>query len=115
MTLNQLSGALLALLFVSAWLSKAAHGFFLHHHDDHPVCNVLFEKGQHLHDERYAGADCTWCDFLLSVPEALSITVILNPPTLLLVAASPIFYSFVHTKAACDTICLRGPPAIGVV
>ena len=111
LTTHRVKAALLALLFVSAWLSKSAHGFFLHHHhDERPVCHAAYEKGQHLHDERYAGEDCSWCHFLLSVPEVLSITVALRPPAFLPDAAAPVFYSPICATSVLGALCLRGPP-----
>jgi len=107
----QIKAALLALLFVSAWFSKSAHGFFLHQDDDHLVCNIAFEKGQHLHDQRYAGNDCAFCAFVISTPE---VPVFWRPVQRVVAPAftqsEPAFYSRPSVFAGFDLTFRRGPP-----
>lgn len=111
---HHLKAALLALLFVSAWLSKSAHGFFLHHHEEeHLVCHAEYEKGPHLHDERYAVETCSWCDFALSVPDALpalpAFSLIETPA---FAASEPVFYSKPCVSSGFDLTLRRGPPVV---
>lgn len=90
------------------------HALLAHHdHADRPTCYVATDHdGTHLHDERYAGEDCSLCAFVLAVPDVFSISVLVRPAASLPHMAPTMLYETRHDKTAFDTTDLRGPPAI---
>ena len=96
------------------WSLKVGHALLAHHeHAEHPVCEAATDHhGAHLHDERYAGEDCSLCAFVLAVPDVFSISVLVSTAASLPPATSPMLYETRHDKTAFDTTDLRGPPAI---
>ncbi len=103
----------LALLFTTVWSVNSLHDFFLHH--EHPVCEAAYDGGSgvHIHDERYEAGDCSFCAFVLSVPEVLSFLTLPVSSSKLPDSESPNFYhSPVQSKTACDSTLRRGPPVI---
>lgn len=108
------SACLLVLIFASMWSLKVGHALLAHHeHAEHPVCEAATDHhGAHLHDERYAGEDCSLCAFVLAVPEVFSISVLISPVAQLPDSMQPSLYETPHSKTVFDTTTLRGPPAI---
>ena len=74
-TSSPFRAALLLTFLLAAWLGKATHVFFghgHHHHEEKLVCaHEANDNAAHIHDERYATADCELCAFVLSGPDQL--------------------------------------------
>ena len=82
-----------------------------HEHADRPSCEVATNhQGTHLHDERYAGEDCSLCAFVLAIPDVFSISVLISPAAQLPDTAQQMLYENRHIHTVFDTISLRGPP-----
>jgi hypothetical protein len=111
---RQWSARLLVFVFVAMWSLKMGHALLAHHeHADRPTCYVATDHDStHLHDERYAGEDCSLCAFVLAVPDVFSISVLVSTAASLPPATPPMLYETRHDKTAFDTTDLRGPPAI---
>lgn len=105
---------MLLFVFLAMWSVKMGHAFFAHHqHADRPVCEAAADHSTaHLHDERYAGEDCSLCAFVLAVPDVFSISVLLSPAASTPDTASPTLYESLSGQSAFDTTVSRGPPAI---
>ncbi|HOY07328.1 MAG TPA: hypothetical protein PLO67_18095 [Saprospiraceae bacterium] len=108
------SAHLLLLVFLAMWSVKMGHAFFAHHqHADRPVCEAAADHSTaHVHDERYAGEDCSLCAFVLAVPDVFSISVLLNAPSSTPDTAVLLPYESRSGQTAFDTTVSRGPPAI---
>ena len=96
------------------WSLKMGHALLAHHeHADRPNCQVSTDhKGTHLHDERYAGEDCSLCAFVLAIPDVFSISVLVTPTVQAPDTAQLMPYENQPIHSAFDTITLRGPPVI---
>lgn len=96
------------------WMLKMSHALASHHrHTDRPVCEAASDRSDtHLHDERYAGEDCSLCAFVLAVPDYISFSVLLTSASPAPDTAQTMLYESLRGKTAFDTTVLRGPPAI---
>ena len=105
---------MLLLIFLTMWSVKMGHAFFAHHrHTDRPVCEAALDHSTaHLHDERYAGEDCSLCAFVLAVPDVFSISALPNDAPSVPYTAPLLPYESRTGQSAFDTTVSRGPPAI---
>lgn len=98
----------MVVLFINAWLVSSLHNLFLHH--EHPVCEAAHD-GAHLHDERYAGDNCSLCAFVHYVPEIPALSSFFSLSAKLPDSEAPCFYRQPFCqKSACDPVFRRGPP-----
>jgi hypothetical protein len=116
-TYRNAGSAVLLLLFLAFFSLKASHALLAHHHDheaDHPVCEVTHDPGvAHIHDERWAVEDCSFCTFVISVPEPFSLPVLQDIWVKSPVNSTPNYYVAPHfSKASFDIHYRRGPPAL---
>ncbi|MCC6280242.1 MAG: hypothetical protein IT262_06575 [Saprospiraceae bacterium] len=107
------SARLLVFVFVAMWSLKMGHALLAHHeHADRPTCEVATEhQGTHLHDERYAGEDCSLCAFVLAIPDVFSVSALISPAAQMPDSAQPLLFENPYIQTAFDTTTLRGPPA----